>query len=483
MATEQREREDKYDVGLGFQLPAVDSFVPTGGRVESVELNLESVYYDTDRKDLLSNKLTLRCRSGDSDTGWQLKVPDGAARTEIRLAATAGSSVPKELRDLTRGVRRDRPLAPIAVLRTVRSATRVLDENDAVVVEIADDRVVATVTGSAAVVSEWREIEVELGNGDEAVLARVGRRLQRAGAVPAASTSKIGRALDVPAVTPPLPPASAGGVVLAYFRQQYDAIITGDLATRRGQNAIHPTRVATRRMRSALRVFGDLFDPDRAAALDEEVGWYGQSLGAVRDQDVQRARFADTIAELPAELVLGPVAAHIDEHLAAEQSRHERALARALNGKRYLAMLDELAGWLESPPCTAAAEKPAKTLDRAVHRIERKAATRLRDALATGDDVLLHRARKAAKRARYALEATEDVPSVSKAKQRIKHYKKLQGTLGEHQDSVTAAELLRRFGAKAGTTAGETGFTYGLLYARELDRARESRDAATRWRV
>jgi hypothetical protein len=49
---------------------------------------------------------------------------------------------------------------------------------------------------------------------------------------------------------------------------QYAALIAGDLALRRGQDAIHDTRVATRRYRSVLRVFADLFDPDHATTLD-----------------------------------------------------------------------------------------------------------------------------------------------------------------------------------------------------------------------
>ncbi|MCU1659389.1 MAG: hypothetical protein JWO57_4045 [Pseudonocardiales bacterium] len=478
MADEQCEREDKYDVEPGFVAPDFADLSPAGGRLEYAEINLESLYYDTDQHDLVRNHVTLRRRSGDADVGWQLKVPAGVARTEIRLPPTPGSAVPKELRDLTRGIRRDRPLRPVAILDTTRRATRIIDENGDPIVEIADDSVRATVMGAAALISEWREIEVELGTGDEHLLSRIGKRLRRAGAEPATSGSKIARALalaDVDVAAAPRTDTGAERRLLDYIAEQHAAIMQGDLTHRRGGDAVHATRVATRRLRSVLRVFGDLFDPDLGGTLDGELAWLGSLLGAVRDRQVQRGRFAREIGELPGELVLGPVSAHLEQHLLTEELRHRRALLRAMNGARYFALLDNLTGWLDAPPVAKSPVGP-KTLVRLVGRAERKVRTRLDAALASSDDTLLHRARKAAKRARYALEATGG------PKRCIKRYKQLQGILGEHQDSVDAMLLLRALGAAAGTTAGENGFTYGLLYGREETNARDSRGAAAKWK-
>ena len=58
---------------------------------------------------------------------------------------------------------------------------------------------------------------------------------------------------------------------------------------------------------------------------------------------MQRARFAKAIAALPDEQVLGPVAARIEEYLWAEQVQHQQALDKAMNGRRYLALLQESA--------------------------------------------------------------------------------------------------------------------------------------------
>ena len=107
-------------------------------------------------------------------------------------------------------------------------------------------------------------------------------------------------------------------------------------------------------------------------------------------------------------------------------------------------------------------------------RAQRKADRRLIAAVDAGEDELLHSARKAAKRARYAAELL--TPVDKKAKRTAKHYKQFQRVLGDHQDGVVACDTLRRLARIAGTTPGENGFTFGLLFAREQQAA----DAARR---
>ena len=97
-----------------------------------------------------------------------------------------------------------------------------------------------------------------------------------------------------------------------------------------------------------------------------------------------------------------------------------------------------------------------------------------------GQRQALHRARKAAKRARYAGELTRGLVGKKKGKKRVAEYKKVQQVLGEHQDSVVALGILRTLGARAGSTGGENGFTFGLLYGLELQAARRARDDAAR---
>ncbi|HEY4991342.1 MAG TPA: CHAD domain-containing protein, partial [Nakamurella sp.] len=266
-----------------------------------------------------------------------------------------------------------------------------------------------------------------------------------------------------------------------YLAEQDQALIAGDLTLRRGVGGIHPTRVATRRLRSTLRVFADFVDTERARAFDADLAWYARMLGEVRDREVQRARFAAAVAALPMEQVLGPVAARIEQHLLTEQLQHQKTLDKAMTSKRYFALLAESRRWVTDPPFTTlATQKPAK-LRATVRAADRKVTRHLTAGLGPGGgDGELHQARKAGKRARYAAELARPVLG-KKATNSVRRYQELQDILGEHQDSVVAADLLRRIAAGTAGHPDENGFTYGLLYARELGRADHTLRLAARW--
>ena len=141
MTSDQVEREIKFDAAADTVLPSLRG-VTGDGPVEEAAIRLDSVYFDTEDLDLLSRGITLRCRTGDTDTGWQLKVPTGDARTEIRLEPTGShTAVPKELATLVTGVRRGKALRHIVTVRTDRTVRRIRDGNGDVMVEVADDRV------------------------------------------------------------------------------------------------------------------------------------------------------------------------------------------------------------------------------------------------------------------------------------------------------------------------------------------------------
>ena len=142
-----------------------------------------------------------------------------------------------------------------------------------------------------------------------------------------------------------------------------------------------------------------------------------------------------------------------------------------MNTQRYLYLLATLQRWRPAPPLT---EPPSlKAVKKRARRAERKADRRLAEAIEAGDDALLHHARKAAKRARYAAELRK--PLDKRAKSTAKHYLQFQRVLGDHQDGVVASATLLRLARTAGTTAEENGFTYGLLFAREQQAAEAAR--------
>ncbi len=476
MASEQIEREDKYDVPEGFVLPDLSEICP-GGEVESHTFKLEATYYDTAADDLRRHRITLRRRRGGHDAGWHLKLPAGSGRLEVTVDSQA-SSPPRELTSMLFGVRRGQRLLRKATLSTTRSSYLIRDSDGHSVAEVVDDAVEAHPLREGASVAAWREIEVELGRGALDLLSRIGVRLTGAGATPAATGSKFARAMG------PLPmvrrPGGLAGVVDDYLQVQYDAFIDGDLGLRRDENRIHPTRVAIRRLRSTLRVFAALFEPPAAAHFQTELAWYAGLLGAVRDLDVQAERLAEQLATLPEDFAIGPVAAELDTTLARERAKAWQQLQSALDGRRYRALLDEMEHWRTATPFSATAAKRPKRAADFVERAQKTLRKRLRTAVEhETDDDIFHQARKAAKRYRYANELAEPVLG-EPASIAIERAKQLQTLLGEHQDSVVSVALLRRLGENASATGGSNGVTYGVLLAQQLDRAAQTRSAVIR---
>jgi CHAD domain-containing protein len=356
---------------------------------------------------------------------------------------------------------------------------------------VADDSVIGQSLGEQAVIQRWRELEVELVDGAPPVLDAVDAKLRAAGARPADAPSKLARTLAdryPPAAAqetptgdaqesptrddPPAPPSGApDGVLSGYVREQRDAIRANEAGVRAGDpDAVHDMRVATRRLRSTLRTFRRLLDPARTARLPDELKWLADLLGAARDGDVMAQRLAKAIhAERP-ELVVGPVAARVQQHLAGESAEARARLAEAFESPRYAALLDALDRLVEAPTGDKA-RRLRRRVVKALGRADRRLDT-ARDAPPDERDVRLHDSRKAYKRARYAVEVLR--PVAGKAARRLaKRLTALQDVLGSHQDSIVTADLLRRYGMRA-YQHGENAFSYGLLHARQEAAGRDS---------
>ena len=480
----QQEREEKFDVKRGWVLPDVGGLVPDGGSVLNEVRHLKSVYFDTADRGLLDLGVTLRRRVGGGDTGWQLKVPAGSARTELR-SGSRRLTPPKELAEAVAGLQGRQQLAPVATISTTRTASRVIDAAGAALFEIADDVVESSTPDSLASSRRWREIEIELGPAaGKKTLAKVASLLRSEGAKRSNNSNKLERALGVDSPQARRARIGAGertkqgtigALVVDYLAEQCEVIACNDIALRVGAQVVHKTRVAVRRLRSTLRVFSDVMQPEQSSALDAELRWYAELLGAVRDCEVLAARLRDQIAQLPAQYVLGPVSSDIGETLALDGRAAAAALSEGMSSSRYLQLLGTLRIWRTSPPLTEVADAKAAEAINHVRTAKRKAKKRLKQA--NGDAEKLHRARKAMKRLRYAAELTK--PARPKAARVARKAKRVQTQLGEHQDAVVSAAFLTRLGARVGSTDGHNGFTYGVLLASELARAHRIRQAIT----
>lgn len=490
MAGGQLEIERKYDADDAFVLPDPAGLPGVATVSAPVEHALEAVYLDTADLRLLRARVTLRRRTGGPDEGWHLKLPAGSARREFHAPlGRARSRPPKALLDLVRGVLRGAAPTPVAMLATRRVVTALCTDDGRVLAEIADDTVTATVPSSSpggpAEVTVWREIEVELGTGDESLLASAGELLVAAGARPSAAVSKVGRVLaarlDGPARADGRPggKARAGQVVLDAIAAQLDALQSADLGLRTDDpGAVHAVRVATRRLRSILAAFRGVLERSATDPLRAELRWLGGELGAARDDEVALAHLRELVAAQPVELVPGPVAARLQQ-TAIRTYEEGRGRARAtLSGRRYLALLEALHALLADPPRAADFDRSARPVLRAAvaqaGKRFRKRVTAAHRADAAGREEALHEVRRAAKRVRYTAEVGAGELGGS-ARDLVRWAKRAQKALGALQDTVVTRERCLRLGAAA-SAAGESAFAYGRLHA--LEEARAARSVA-----
>jgi CHAD domain-containing protein len=497
--TRVRETERKYESAdpveaglIGEVASAAGCVLPAGA---PTEFTLSATYYDTDDLRLARSRLTLRRRRGGSDDGWHLKLPAGPdSRDEVRVPLGRYRKPPAQLVALARASHRGAALRPVVELDTVRREWTLTDAEGLAVATVTDDSVTARDLGKGVASadgaqgtgvgtdgSRWSEIEVELAeHGSTEVLDRIEEALAVAGVHRSGSSSKLGRVLadrlpPVPARPDVGTGSTAGEVVLAYLAEQADAIRAADPQVRQdAPESVHKMRVACRRMRSTLQSFRALLDRTRTDDLVVELRWLAGELGGARDLEVQEERIGADVAALPPEIALGPIGAQVTRFFATRRVDAGVAATAALDGRRYLALLDAVDALLADPPLTDEAAGPAgavlpTVLAKAVRRVGK--AQRAAHAHPPGHerDEQLHEMRKAAKRLRYAAEAA--VPALGReAKRLVKRVKGVQELLGEHQDSVVARGLLRELGAAAPAEKGN-GFAFGWLLRDEQARA------------
>ncbi|OBI71244.1 CYTH and CHAD domain-containing protein [Mycobacterium sp. E740] len=462
------EVERKFDVLETTVSPSFDGLSSVVRVERSPEHSLEAVYFDTPDHDLAARRITLRRRTGGTDAGWHLKLPAGPdARTEVREPLGDDDAVPETLRDTVLAIVRDRPLVPVARISTRRTVDLLYGPDGTAVAEFCDDRVSAA-TEPDGPRQSWREWELELvGGADRDLLDRLSNRLIDAGAVPAASGSKLARVLSESSEPEEVPrPADPVHRAVA---EQVEELIEWDRAVRADVfDSVHQMRVVTRKIRSLLQSARDSFGISDDAWVLDELRQLAAILGVARDAEVLAERYARTLDDLPRELVRGPVRERLVD---GAQRRYAAGLRRsliAMRSQRYFRLLDALEGLVAAQPAAQHDEdKHGRVTIGAAYKRVRKAAKSAAEADADRDEAL-HRIRKGAKRLRYTAAAT----GAAKVSDRAKA---IQSLLGDHQDSVVSRTHLGQQ-ADAAHAAGEDTFTYGLLYRIEEELARRSRE-------
>ena len=245
------------------------------------------------------------------------------------------------------------------------------------------------------------------------------------------------------------PDAPIGRVGLAVLRRQFTALLAKEPGTRLGDDReeLHDMRVASRRLRAALSLFAE-FLPPSAAKLRDDLRWVGQTLGAVRDLDVQLEQLEEWLSELPAADREALVA--VGALLKAKRSDARETMLNALDSRRYELFVGRFGRLLRSArgrrsgPASLPARAVAPDLIEERFRALRKVARQIRGDSPASE---YHRVRIRGKRLRYALEFLADL-YLGQTGPLTKRLVSLQDLLGLHQDAEVAIERLRRLASE-----------------------------------
>lgn len=208
---------------------------------------------------------------------------------------------------------------------------------------------------------------------------------------------------------------------------------------------VHDMRVATRRLRSTLRMLEAQYKPKTALVLEAELKRIARALGAVRDLDVLVAGLRDFAAPLPEEDPARAALQRVIDAFSAELSSDRYQLIRTLEKKSTDRFYRDFAQFLTTPGSGARAAASEVQPQQVRHALppliyEHLAAVRAYDSVLAGaDDETLHALRIEFKRLRYAVTLFQDVLGAP-AKEFLKELTAFQDHLGRMQDIVTAQD-------------------------------------------
>jgi inorganic triphosphatase YgiF len=446
---------------------------------------LRAIYYDTADFALREQGLILRVRE---EGGRFVQTVKSARNTNIAARNELNGEVPTgqvslaaiEHRKTRRAVKaaiRKNPLLPLFAV-DVRRAEIALTPKPGVAIEASIDlgtiRALGPKAGASIPVCEF---ELELKRGTQGDLVDAARLLTAKVPLTLGTQSKAerGYALVEGAIDHPL---KAGPVVLGRKEHTDDAfarVLTHCLAhllrnvpcvlRTRDPEGVHQMRVAMRRMRSALSLFGD---PFRASLgpLEAEIKWLTKVLGEARDLDV----FHDDIMK-PAVEALGDDGRAVQLG-AAVRARRRAAWSNALDALesdrfRKLA-LDLGAATLQQPWASAgngamAGHGLARDFaDEHLAKRHAKILKRGRDIAHLAPDAR-HRLRVALKKLRYASDFFASFYEPDAVRPHQKCISELQDLLGHLNDANVAKSLIDDVLANEG--GRDPGTAAGLAYA------------------
>ncbi len=223
---------------------------------------------------------------------------------------------------------------------------------------------------------------------------------------------------------------------------------------------VHRARVATRRLRAALRMFDDCFARTQTQRWRKAIRRITAALGDARDRDVQIELLCGILSTLNAKECF-PGVARLLVQLERDRERLQRKVAKAVDRLKAKGVLTDIRGVTKRllrrngvalPPSAAPQGKtpPIPQTPKTLARIEQHVLRRLdellkhQDSLADPNDRDRHHAmRIAAKRLRYTLEILRPVYP-GRLDEAVETVKKAQSLLGDVQRLRRLARSSRR---------------------------------------
>jgi len=236
----------------------------------------------------------------------------------------------------------------------------------------------------------------------------------------------------------------------AILRREAAGLATSKPKTERAPtpDEIHQLRVAARRLRVALRLFGRMLPSKDTTRFNTELRWFAGSLGDIRDLDVYTDNFKAYVQGVPPEQRGG--LSGYEMYLRRERTEARQRAAAAVASPRAAALVADIERFGAGGPSVGALRRwGSLTVGDAMRQNIRRSVGRVRsigNALTTrARPAELHGLRIKAKRLRYELEFFAEV--YPPLKQTAKACKALQDLLGTIQDAYTATARLRRYSA------------------------------------
>lgn len=445
---------------------------------------------------LRSVQVTLKSLADASDCAREAGVRQRREITETLEAGNAEQpaaivlAAPGPVGERARAVVGPARLEPIFEIVT-RRKTIPLSASSQPAGEIALDE--TTVIGQTP--ATLRRIEIEAAPGMAPILQPFADKARKACHLREAERSRFEIALAARGLTPAgvtdVFPALAqravverdiklGELALMMLRRRAIEMLEQEPATRMGDDieALHAMRVATRRLRSILRLFEDAL-PEQAIALAEELRWLAGALGETRDLDVHleqtRAWLAVTDAPERAQerTALETLARLLEQDRLVARKRMLDALDSARYERLKITLISLAA--LEHRLPRLANKPAAKAMPPLIRRRYRRV-RRLADALSeTSPAPDFHAVRIQCKRLRYTLDCA--APLYGKpVRAAIKRLAVIQDILGRYQDTQVAVARMRDLCARhAADLTPETIAALGEIAQRQARQGDEIR--------